>query len=60
MERFSKYTYTFPDARAISRSTSTPPIRQPIPDQLRHLSPLQIFGLGRQKWYQILRGLSTL
>lgn len=60
MERFSEHTYTFPKPRTIPRSTPTPPFRQPIPSELRHLSPLQVLGMGRQERYQILRRLPTL
>lgn len=60
MECIPERIYTFLNPRAVSRPTSTPSIRQPIPGKLCHLSPLQVFGLGRQKRYQILRRLSTL
>ena len=58
MERLSKRT-CIPD-HTLAGSTSNPPIRQPILDPLRHLPPLPVPRLGRQKRHQILRRLFAL
>jgi hypothetical protein len=49
MERVPERVHAFSEPRTLSRPTSTPPIRQPVPGELRRLPSLQVPGVGRQK-----------